>query len=58
VATRVFHAVNDKIVPLDHGRAPAAGIRDACLVTFTKAGHGVYVDEADRFNAELLTFIS
>jgi hypothetical protein len=35
----------------------AAGIRNARLVTFATAGHGVYVDEADRFNAELLRFV-
>jgi non-heme chloroperoxidase len=57
VPTRVFHAVNDKIVPLDHGQALAAGIRNARLVTFGTAGHAVYVDEKDKFNAELLKFI-
>jgi non-heme chloroperoxidase len=58
VPTRVFHAVNDKIVPLDHGQALAAGIRNARLVTFTEGGHGIYVDEVTRFNQELLAFIS
>ena len=57
VPTRVFHAINDKIVPLDHGLALAAGIRDARLVTFATAGHAVYVDEKDKFNAELLKFV-
>ena len=57
VPTRVFHAVNDQILPLDHGRAVAAGIRNAKLITFETAGHAVYVDEAARFNAELLAFI-
>jgi non-heme chloroperoxidase len=58
VPTAVFHAVNDKIVPFDHGKALAAGIRGARLVTFTEAGHGVYVDEREKFNRELLTFVS
>nr|WP_221380286.1 alpha/beta hydrolase [Actinoplanes polyasparticus] len=57
VPTRVFHAINDKILPLDHGQAVAAGIRNARLVTFATAGHAVYVDERDKFNAELLAFI-
>ncbi len=57
VPTRVFHAVNDKILPLDHGQAVAAGIRGAKLVTFATAGHAVYVDERDKFHAELLKFI-
>ncbi|WP_249998341.1 alpha/beta fold hydrolase [Actinoplanes sp. M2I2] len=57
VPTRVFHAINDKILPLDHGQAVAAGIRGARLVTFATAGHAVYVDERDKFNSELLSFI-
>ena len=56
VPTRVFHAVNDQIVPYDHGQAVAAAIKGATLVTFTTAGHGVYIDERDKFNAELLAF--
>lgn len=58
VPTRIFHAVNDKIVPFDHGQALTAGIRNAQLVTFTHAGHGVYIDERDKFNRELLDFVN
>lgn len=57
VKTLVFHAINDKIVPLDHGQAVADGIRRARLVTFATAGHAVYVDEPEKFNRELLDFI-
>ncbi|MDN5765676.1 MAG: alpha/beta hydrolase [Humibacillus sp.] len=57
VKTLVFHAINDKIVPLDHGQAVAAGIRRARLVTFATAGHAIYVDEPEKFNRELLDFI-
>jgi non-heme chloroperoxidase len=56
VPTRVFHAVHDQIVPFDHGQAVAAGIKDARLITFTTGGHGIYIDERDKFNAELLAF--
>ncbi|GAA3553097.1 alpha/beta hydrolase [Microlunatus spumicola] len=56
IPTRVFHALNDQIVPYDHGQAVAAAVRGATLVTFTTAGHGVYIDERDKFNAELLAF--
>lgn len=54
--TRVFHAVHDQIVPYDHGQAVAAAVKNARLVTFETAGHGVYIDERDKFNAELLAF--
>ena len=33
-----------------------AAIRGAELVTFTTAGHGLYIDERDKFNAEPLAF--
>ena len=56
IPTRVFHAINDQIVPYDHGQAVAAAIQNARLVTFTTAGHGVYIDERDKFNRELLNF--
>lgn len=58
IPTRVFHAIHDQIVPYDHGQAVAAAITNARLVTFTTAGHGVYIDERDKFNRELLAFAS
>ncbi len=58
VPTLVIHAINDKILPLDHGQAVARGIRNARFVTFEHAGHAVYVDEPDTFNSTLLSFVS
>lgn len=57
IPTRVFHATHDLIVPFDHGQAVAAGIANAELVTFHHGGHGIYVDERDRFNRKVLTFL-
>jgi non-heme chloroperoxidase len=56
VPTRVFHAINDQIVPYDHGQAVAAAIKNARLVTFTTAGHGLYIDEPEKFNREVIAF--
>jgi non-heme chloroperoxidase len=56
IPTRVFHAINDQIVPYDHGQAVAKAIKNARLVTFTTAGHGLYIDEREKFNRELLAF--
>lgn len=56
IPTRVFHALNDQIVPYDHGQAVAEAINNARLVTFTTAGHGLYIDERDKFHRELLAF--
>jgi non-heme chloroperoxidase len=54
--TRVFHALHDQIVPYDHGQAVAAAVEGARLVTFETAGHGLYIDERDKFHRELLAF--
>jgi non-heme chloroperoxidase len=56
IPTRVFHAIHDQIVPYDHGQAVAASIRNARLVTFRTAGHGLYIDEREKFHRELLAF--
>ena len=56
IPTRVFHALHDQIVPYDHGQAVAAAIDNARLVTFTTAGHGLYIDEREKFHRELLAF--
>ena len=57
VPTTVFHALHDQVVPYDHGQTLAARIKGARLVTFATAGHGVYVDERDKFHAELLDVV-
>lgn len=56
IPTRVFHALNDQIVPYDHGQAVAAMVKHARLVTFATAGHGLYIDEREKFHRELLAF--
>jgi non-heme chloroperoxidase len=56
IPTRVFHAIHDQVNPYDHGQAVAAAIKGAELITFETAGHGVYIDERDKFNRELIRF--
>lgn len=54
--TRVFHARHDQVNPYDHGVAVAAAVKGAQLVTFETAGHGIYIDERDKFHRELIRF--
>jgi pimeloyl-ACP methyl ester carboxylesterase len=56
--TLVLWGADDKLVPLDHVQTVAAGIRNAGLVQFRHSGHGLYVDETDRFNQTVLSFIT
>jgi len=58
VPTAIFHAVGDKVCPYALGEALARGIKGSKLVTFENSGHGLFLEERARFNAELMAFAS
>jgi non-heme chloroperoxidase len=59
VPTLVMHGVRDQVVPIGiSGEVLAAGIKGARLLRFEESGHGLFLDEKDRCNAELLRFVS
>ncbi|WP_079246887.1 alpha/beta fold hydrolase [Sphingomonas turrisvirgatae] len=58
VPTLVLHGTADATVPIDAtGRAAAAGIRNAQLVEYDGAPHGLFATESDRLTKDLLTFL-
>lgn len=58
VPTLVLHGTADATVPIDPtGRAAAAGIRNAQLVEYDGAPHGLFATESDRLSKDLLTFL-
>ena len=57
VPTLGFWGEDDRVVPVDQGRSLVAAIPDAELRVFEGAGHAVYMDEPERFNAELVEWI-
>jgi non-heme chloroperoxidase len=58
VPTLVIHGTADQTVPIDAtGRKAAAGIKDAQLVEYDGAPHGLFVSESDRLTKDLLTFL-
>jgi pimeloyl-ACP methyl ester carboxylesterase len=58
VPTLVLHGTSDATVPIDAtGRAAAAGIRNAQLVEYDGAPHGLFATESDRLTRDLLTFL-
>jgi pimeloyl-ACP methyl ester carboxylesterase len=57
VPTLILHGVNDRIAPLAlTGEILATGIKGAQIVRFAQSGHGLFYDEKEKFNQELLNF--
>ena len=58
VPTLIVHGTSDQTVPIDTSARPAAaGIRQAQLVEYDGAPHGLNVTHADRLSKDLLTFL-
>jgi len=58
VPTLVIHGDDDQIVPLDiSGKASAAQIKDAKLIVYPGAPHGLTDTHKERFNNDLLAFL-
>ena len=58
VPTLVIHGDDDQIVPLDSsGKASAALIKDAKLIVYPGAPHGLTDTHKKRFNNDLLAFL-
>lgn len=58
VPTLVLHGTADATVPIGPtGRAAAKGIRNAQLVEYEGAPHGLFATEGDRLSKDLLTFL-
>lgn len=58
VPTLVIHGDDDQIVPLDiSGKASAAHIKDAKLIVYPGAPHGLTDTHKARFNQDLLDFL-
>ncbi|MBU2012679.1 MAG: alpha/beta hydrolase, partial [Gammaproteobacteria bacterium] len=58
VPTLVIHGDDDQIVPLDSsGKASAALIKDAKLIVYPGAPHGLTDTHKERFNNDLLAFL-
>lgn len=58
VPTSIFHGANDQICPIDIAEQTNTGIVGSELVRFTSSGHGLFYDELETFNEELLAFLA
>lgn len=52
----IFHGVNDKLCDFAQAEVLQKGIKGSYLVRFEKSGHGLFLEEMDKFNSELEKF--
>lgn len=52
----IFHGVNDKLCDFAQAEQLNKAIKGSYLVRFEKGGHGLFIEEMDKFNAELEKF--
>lgn len=57
IPTLILHGVKDKIVPFELGEQTHKGIKGSKFVRFENSGHGLFYDEREKFNKELVEFI-
>jgi non-heme chloroperoxidase len=57
VPTLIMHGIHDKIVPFELGQIQEKMINNSKLLAFKYSGHGVFYDQKEEFNKELIKFI-
>lgn len=57
VPTLILHGIHDKVCLFQLGEAQKLGIKNSRLVPFQYSGHGLFYDEKEKFNKELVRFI-
>ncbi|MDQ3020235.1 MAG: alpha/beta hydrolase [Bacteroidota bacterium] len=57
IPTAIFHGRKDKICSFEFAGEMKKGIKDSIIVPFEKSGHGLFYEERDKVNEELIKFI-
>ncbi len=57
IPTVIFHGVKDKICEFALAEQMHKGIANSTIIRFENSGHGLFVEEREKFNDELLKFI-
>ncbi|MDF2881376.1 MAG: alpha/beta hydrolase [Clostridiaceae bacterium] len=57
VPTLILHGIHDKVCPFQLAVAQKEGIKNSKLVPFENSGHGLFYEQRDKFNEELMKFI-
>jgi len=56
VPTAIFHGAQDRVCPFALAEEMAKGIEDAYLIRFDHSGHGLFYEEQEKFNQQLMNF--
>jgi non-heme chloroperoxidase len=56
VPTAIFHGLLDRICPFEFAIEMNQGIQNSQIHRFEASGHGVFYDELEKFNKELIEF--
>lgn len=56
IPTAIFHGVKDKICEFALAEQMHEGIQNSYIVRFENSGHGLFLEEREKFNAELIKF--
>jgi len=56
IPVALFHGVNDKLCDISLSEQLNKNIKGSYLVRFEKSGHGLFLEEMDKFNSELEKF--
>ena len=57
VPTLILHGIHDKVCLFPLAEVMKRGIKNSKLVPFEDSGHGLFWEEHDKFNKELIQFI-
>jgi pimeloyl-ACP methyl ester carboxylesterase len=58
VPTAIFHGTKDIICGFHLAEQMHAGISDSYIVKFENSGHALFIEELEKFNSELLAFLT
>jgi len=56
IPTLIMHGKKDKICSFDLAEQMKAGIKNSNIVPFENSGHSLFLEETQKFNAELIKF--
>ena len=56
IPTVIMHGKKDKICSFDLAEQMKAGISDSQIIPFENSGHSIFLEETQKFNAELIKF--
>jgi len=57
VPVAIFHGTKDKICDFSLAEQMHKGIKNSYIVRFENSGHGLFIEETEKFNTELVKFL-